>query len=367
MARVEVLGLVCIVFAVQCSVVANTFAKLLSKIPVLQLMQARFLLQWFCSISLSMLLKSCGHTVNLTGVPGCRRLLAARAATYTCAIGALWCALRFLPVGQATALVYLHPIMCGLLARYFLHEKLGRLFWAQAVLSCFGVWFVANADDISQSHSTDVRGVVLAMLSCCCFATGNCLVRFLPAVVHPLEVQVYTDSLIGLFVMPVLLVVSGSAGDWGTWNVDRAALLAVFTAFGLGTSFLAIAGFKMAPATKAALFMYLEVPSAFAVQVFFFSQVPTTSTLLGATCITFAALSRLAYEIRFAADGKVPSEMLVSPLGSPVMSPITAPFGNPLVSPLLTPQSISPFDLPKSLLDSAVGEGSDADSMASTQ
>jgi len=120
----------------------------------------------------------------------------------------------------------------------------------------------------------------------------------------------------------------------------------------------------MTPATKAALFMYLEVPSAFAVQVFFFNQAPTTNILLGASCITFAALCRLAYEM-WSAAGQAPNEMLMSPLGSPLMSPkLTfnpSPFGTP-VSPVLTAveppdlvgfspissRTISPFDLPLS-------------------
>lgn len=315
-AQREILGLLVIVFAVNCSVLANTFAKILSAVPVCQLMQARFLLQWCCSISFSLILKSRGHAINVTGVPGYKWLLAGRAIAFACAIGAMWCALRLLPVGRATAIVYLHPIVCGILARQFLSETLGHAFWIQAAVSCLGVCLVASAQDSSSPSSfsewsEEFQGVALATFACFCFAIGNCLVRLLPGA-HPLEVQVYTDSFIGLIVMPVLLVASGSVYDWTSWNTDRVVKLCCFTAFGLGTSFLAINGFKMAPATKAALFMYVEVPIAFAMQVLFFGESPTGQTILGAACITLAAIARLFYE--FFVASQTPTEAKVSSL-----------------------------------------------------
>lgn len=328
----EKVGLLCIIFAVQCSVLANTFAKVLGAIPTVQLMQARFLLQWCCSVGLSLAMKRRGHEIHLTGVPGFRGLLAARAIAYTSAIASFWSALRFLEVGEATAVVYLHPIMCGIAARYFLGEKLGWPFWAQALLSFTGVGLVANPSTPGSSSAhgpVDYRGVLLALFSSCCFATGNCLVRLLPAV-HPLETQVFSDSLIGLVVMPVMLLASGNASDWSTWNIDRVALLGCFVISGLGTSFLAIAGFKMAQAVKAALFMYLEVPSAFAMQVLFFGQAPTTGTVLGASCITIAALARLVYEALYA-GGELPAEVLVSPMMTCVASPLLSACASPTI------------------------------------
>lgn len=311
----EVLGVALIAGGVQCSVAANTVVKLLAAVPMLQLMQARFLLQWTCSASLCVGMKLCGQDIRLLGPPECRRFLLVRATTYTGALMALWCALRYLPVGEATAIVYLHPVLCGLMAHFLLHEPLGRIFWVQAGISCLGVALVADLSGAlaAASSAADVNGQLmgkaLALLACVCFASGNCVVRLMPRC-HPLEVQVFTDSLIALVAMPVVLHLSGSAAELSIWTGTRAMLLVVFTTFGISTSFLAISGFKLAPATIAALFMYLEVPSSFAVQVFFFDQVPGPAAVCGALLITVAAAARLVYEA-------LPSSLPSSPKGGP--------------------------------------------------
>eukprot|EP00931_Biecheleriopsis_adriatica_P048958 TRINITY_DN28305_c0_g1_i1.p1 TRINITY_DN28305_c0_g1~~TRINITY_DN28305_c0_g1_i1.p1 ORF type:complete len:393 (-),score=64.10 TRINITY_DN28305_c0_g1_i1:182-1339(-) len=309
----EILGVVLITCGVQCSVMANTVVKLLAGVPMLQIMQARFLLQWTCSVSLCGGLKMTGNELCLLGPPGCRLYLLVRAMTYTGALMALWCALRYMPVGEATAIVYLHPVVCGLLAHVLLKEPLGRVFWIQATISCIGVALVANICGATQGASdaagqSGFIGKGLALLACMCFAAGNCVVRLMPRC-HPLEVQVFTDSAVALVAMPAALQLSGQAMDLGIWTGSPAILLAIFTIFGLSTSFLAITGFKLAPASIAALFMYLEVPSSFLVQVFFFGQVPSPAAVLGAALITLAALARLTYEARRAREDSIDLDM----------------------------------------------------------
>lgn len=194
----------------------------------------------------------------------------------------------------------------------------------QALVSCIGVVFVANLlQAMSASPSSKgtgrVAGAILAFGACFCFASGNAVVRLLPAV-HPLEVQVYTDSIVGLICMPIALLVTGTSLDWSEWGHHDVVLLLAFTLFGLGTSFLAIMGFRLAPASKAALFMYLEVPSAFLMQVFSFGAIPGPNAVLGASLITTAALGRLAYEVH--SKGELPIDMVPSPLATPMVSPL---------------------------------------------
>jgi len=130
---------------------------------------------------------------------------------------------------------------------------------------------------------------------------------------QPLEVQVFTDSVIALVAMPTVLCLSGSVPDLELWSGTRMVLLLAFTAFGIGSSFLAISGFKMAPATIAALFMYLEVPSSFAVQVFIFNEIPGADAVLGAALITLAAFVRLGYEARRSREDLVDPKDFASP------------------------------------------------------
>lgn len=271
-----------------------------------------------------MALKLRGGDFNVMGPPGCKPFLLAHAAFVIGALMSVWSALRHLPVGEVTSCVYLHPIVCGLLAHGLLKEPLGKVFWAQAAVSCIGVTLIANAtpgSDAGGLGNSRLIGHGFAFSACFCFAAANCTVRSMPPC-RPLEIQVFTDSLVALIAMPILLLFLNTGGvDWHQCTSETLSLLVVFTAFGLGTSVLAIAGFRMAPATIAALFMYLEVPGSFAVQVFIFKQVPSMIALTGAALITGAALVRLAHEAqrqRQLQDEDGLAEVFISPGGSEI-------------------------------------------------
>lgn len=330
-------GLVLVVVSVQFSVMANTVVKLLAGVPFLHLMQARFLLQWLVSLSICLALRCRGHSIHIFGRPGYRRLLTARACTFSGGLGCLWCALRSLPVGEVTAITYLNPVVCGCLAMCFLREKLGWRFSVQATASCLGVLLVVNPslafhlqpkdyDGGDEGMSPSSYGLMFAIIGCFCFATDNCLVNALQGV-HPLEVQVYLDAQTALVMLPAAQLVSGAQGIPCTWDGHRAALLVAFTAFGLGASFCTILGFTLAPAGKATLFTYMEVPSAFVVQTFFFGHVPRPMRLCGASLIVAGAIWRLWHEV----SGAEPLEpTLLSPMGPP--TPLTSPYSSPLSS-----------------------------------
>jgi len=208
-----------------------------------------------------------------------------------------------------------------LLARGLLKEPLGKVFWAQATVSCIGVTLVASAASgvgVGGPSSDRFVGHGFALSACFCFAAANFTVRSMPPC-RPLEVQVFTDSLVALIAMPILCQFSTDKIDWHQCTGERVLLLLVFTAFGLGTSVLAISGFRMAPATIAALFMYLEVPGSFAVQVFIFDQLPNMLSVTGAALITGAALARVAHEAnrqRLVQSEDGIDQILISPGGS---------------------------------------------------
>merc|ERR1719346_336835 len=181
-----------------------------------------------------MTLKLLGEDLIVMGPPGCKPFLLAHAAFVIGALMSMWNALRYLPVGEVTSCVYLHPVVCGLLARGLLKEPLGKVFWAQAAVSCIGVMLVASAASGVAGDSDGFIGHGFALSACFCFAAANCTVRSMPPC-RPLEVQVFTDSLVALIAMPILcLFVSTDNIDWHQCTGERVMLLVVFTAFGLG-------------------------------------------------------------------------------------------------------------------------------------
>lgn len=346
MAR-EIIGVVAIIFAVQFSTLANTTVKMMASVPIMQLMQARFILQWLVSTSCCVGMRLSGRPVSVFGQAGYRLLLTARACCYAGALGCLWSALALMPVGEVTAITYLNPVLCGTLAWYFLKEQLGGRFAAQAMVSCVGVAFVVNpfagAADAADSSQERNLGIMLAACGCVCFALNNCLTRLL-AGVHPLEIQVYSDMVTAWFFLPIAQVaVSGLSFDLSAWGTEQVQLLVLFTAFGLGASFFLINAYSLTPAGKCAVFSYLEVPSSFISQVVVFNQIPSLIQIVGSSLVVGAAVCRLFLELRGAVsdaaiddDESDISDFVFLPCSrqtSPALMPSPTGFVPPLIPP----------------------------------
>merc|ERR550532_2702628 len=92
--------------------------------------------------------------------------------------------------------------------------------------------------------------------------------------------------------MPFTLLATGNASNWDDWNIHVFLRLAGATAFGLSALLTVILGQQLAPASKATLFTYLEVPSAFVVQMLAFGEVPSLQKALGGSVIVLAAVFR---------------------------------------------------------------------------
>lgn len=329
--RPEVIGFCFVILGAQLGAFANAIRQVLGNLPLLQIMQARFLLQCACSVGICCCLRYYGYPIHIFGQPGKRILVTARAWTFSAALGFMWAALSYLPVGEATAIVYFSPIVTAVLARAVLGESFGCVFMTQGVVSCLGVLLVVGdpvpgASNVS-SQKAHAAGVLLGAASCMCFACGSILMRLLKDV-HPMEVQVFQDLLTALVFLPGAQVFAGGFQllDWSMWGLHEAILLAAFTACGLAGSFALIVGFGLSPAGKAAPFVYTELCSAFALQVYVFSQFPGYYQIVGAGLIVVAAVCRMWYELHLGeleaqeVDAPTPFDRLVSPLPSPLLA-----------------------------------------------
>jgi len=287
----ELQGLALTAFGVQFSVLANSLIKTVSTVPVVQAMQVRFLIQWSLTASTSLVLRYQGKPIYFLGKPGHRLLLLCRALCFAVALLSSWSALRLIPVGDSTTIVYLYPVICGILANRFLKEPLGFSFWSQAGICCAGVLCVTGAGFLDVSSGSYQKGALLALVAAFGFASTNCLVRALKDV-QTFEIQLFTDSVMAFLVMPLMLMATGNASDWSGWNLNVFGRLAGATGFGLCALLIVLLGHQLAPASKATLFTYLEVPSAFVVQSLAFGEVPGLQKTCGALLILLAAVYR---------------------------------------------------------------------------
>lgn len=292
----ELHGLALTAFGVQFSVFANSLIKTINTVPVVQAMQVRFLIQCCCTACASIVLRRQGRSIYLFGKPGHRWLLLLRAICFAIALISSWTALRLLPVGDSTTIVYLYPVFCGILANHFLKEPLGWSFWGQAGTCFAGVLLVTGPKFSQLDTNSYQQGVALALFAAFCFASTNCCVRALKDA-QAFEVQLFTDSVMAFLVMPFTLLITGTAWDWSGWDYSVLTRLVCVTAFGLCALLIVLLGHQLAPASKATLFTYLEVPSAFVVQGLVFGDVPDFPQTVGVFLILVTAVQRFWYEV----------------------------------------------------------------------
>mmetsp|Transcript_39058 Transcript_39058/g.72747 ORF Transcript_39058/g.72747 Transcript_39058/m.72747 type:complete len:347 (+) Transcript_39058:98-1138(+) len=300
LANSEMLGILCVVAGANCSVVAHSFVRLLTGVPILYVMQARFGMQCCVMATLITVLRWNGQSLRLFGVPGQQHLLLLRAAAFLGALGFGWTAMQKLPIGVATGIVYSNPVLSGLLASCVIgKERLTLAFGVQAAVCLVGTALIiptSGKEGSTQAESGEyLLGAIVAVISACLHAICPCAVRLMEGV-HPLEVQLFQDAFGTLATIPLAAVAGIPPLDVEVWDHARFINLLFFTMAGLTASLLFIAGWRMAPVTKASLFTYTEIPTSFLVQIYFFHDIPATRQVIGACLIITATCVRLRME-----------------------------------------------------------------------
>lgn len=309
-----VYGLLAVAAGAQCSVLANTMLRFLSEIPLLQIMQLRFLCQFAITVLVVCGMRTVGHPLRFFGPSDQRHVLVARAICFSSGLCCFWASMKYLPIGEATAMAYFSPILCGLIAKIVLDEKLGASFGVQALVSCIGVLMVVlpPPGNHGKAETSRVPGMCLAAGAAWLFAINQCLTRMLKNT-HPLEVQLWQDAVTAFILCPGALLVHAEPINWNRWDVTAVQELSVFTFAGFTAAFLFISGFLLAPASKATLFTYTEVPTSFLVQTLVFQQQPLPIQAVGASFVVMAAAVRLWNE---AADTACEAKKHDLPTGS---------------------------------------------------
>eukprot|EP00747_Dinoflagellata_sp_TGD_P170143 gnl/TRDRNA2_/TRDRNA2_200952_c0_seq1.p1 gnl/TRDRNA2_/TRDRNA2_200952_c0~~gnl/TRDRNA2_/TRDRNA2_200952_c0_seq1.p1 ORF type:complete len:353 (+),score=49.18 gnl/TRDRNA2_/TRDRNA2_200952_c0_seq1:61-1059(+) len=299
----EVYGLALVAVGVQFSVFANSLIKTINTVPVVQAMQVRFLISWLFTASTSMALRRQGRSIHFLGHPDHRRLLLGRATFFGTGLISSWTALRLIPVGDSTTIVYLYPMFTGILALWLLNEQLGCSFWSQALICFSGVLLVTAAGFAQTASASYQEGAALCLLAAFCYASANICLRMLKDA-ETVEVQLFNDSIMAFVIMPLTLLLTNNASDWSSWNFELFIRMGGATGCGLCALLLTVWGHQLAPASKVTLFTYLEVPTAFLVQTLWFGEAPGLQKEFGAALIVMAAIHRFALEASRAKSDK---------------------------------------------------------------
>lgn len=258
-------------------------AKWLSyKYPVPMLVWARYLVH--CLLMLVFMLPSRGRRLWYSPRPGLQTL---RALMLLGVTGFVMAAFRLLPLTVATAIIFLAPLMVGLLAGPLLKEKVGPIQALALALGLLGVVLIARP-----GGEVPLLGVMLAGLGALCYTAYQLMTRLLAPYESSVTMLFYT-ALIGTVVTTLLL-----PWIWTDIHPGGLDLFLIGTLGVLGGSghYLLIRAFRVAPATALGPFLYAQMAWAGLLDLIVFQHVPDGPTWAGIALIVAAGVGMVCWE-----------------------------------------------------------------------
>lgn len=205
---------------------------------------------------------------------------AIRSISGVVSLALLYFAITRIPIADATAIAYAAPIFITVLSIFLLGEVIGPRRWIAVILGFFGVLL------ITQPQAETINVGALAALGS---AVGGAMVavwlRKLSSSEKSVAIGIYYNGL-GSLICLFWVLLSG-------WLTPRGEDLLLFLAFGLGCGlqqWLLTISFRYAEASLLAPFEYLAMVFAALVGYFFWGEIPTFTTWVGAAIIAASGL-----------------------------------------------------------------------------
>ncbi len=250
--------------------------------PVMQVVWARYAVHFV----LGVLLLSGGGWKSVFR-PNRPWLQAGRSAALLVATICFFSALRFIPLAEATAIIFVAPFMIVGISVFFLGEHVGI-----RRIAAVGVGLVGVLVILRPGAGAVHWAAFLPLVTAAGYAIYQVLTRMVAAADPPL-VSLFYAALFGTVVMSFIVPFH--------WVTPSAFDLAAMVALGLFAAighWLVILALQYATAAELAPFHYVQMPLATATGLILFGDFPDRWTILGAGMIVASGLFVLYREAR---------------------------------------------------------------------
>jgi drug/metabolite transporter (DMT)-like permease len=188
-------------------------------------------------------------------------------------------ALRFIPVGEAVAIIYLQGFGVMLAAGYFLKESISAVGWVAAFVGFAGVVLIARP-----GSSLDPVGVALA-LACAAISVLYILSSRVLARTETTMALLFHVAFWGLLVFLVLMPFQWQSYDFMALDI---ALLFFMGSASLLAHYLLTSAYRFAPASLLAPFNYFHIALAAILSWLVYDHIPDQLALLGMAMIALS-------------------------------------------------------------------------------
>ncbi len=271
-------------FSLTIPVIGSSVKILGQTLPILQITWTRFLLQVLI-IGVAL-----GLVSDVLWRPWPRPLwpLAIRGVIITAGSGLFYAALAILPLVEATAILFIQPLILTALAATLLGERVGWMRWAAVLIGLAGAYII-----IGPNFASVGWGALLPAGAAICFAFASLVTRVWAATAGAMMFQFIT-ALTAVCLLSIVMglgTISSMPFLMLQWPTRDELYLLLFAGVGSTvTNLMLVQGFRIAPPSALAPFFYLEIVGASLLGAIVFAHLPGPSTVLGAAIVIAAGL-----------------------------------------------------------------------------
>ena len=260
----------------------DAVAKLLGQsVPLGQILLIRFAVQVLVLVPLVLLTgrlwRMRGRVLSLTAL---------RTLLHIVAIGAMFTALKYLPLADAVAIAFVMPFLMLLLGRFVLNEEVG----GRRIAACI-VGFIGTLLVIQPSFAEVGWPALLPLVVAVMFSLFMLVTRQIARDTDPVGLQAVSGVMAVAVLLPAVVIGQALeldplriiAPDGGEW-----LLLGAIGLLGSVGHLLMTWSLRHAPAATVAPMQYLEIPVATVIGFVIFADLPNMMAALG-ICITVGA------------------------------------------------------------------------------
>lgn len=260
----------------------DAVAKLLGpSVPVGQVVFLRFLVQ---ALLLIPLVWVTGRLWRMQGRVFWLALL--RTVLHIFGIGAMFTALKYLPLADAVAIAFVMPFIMLLLGKFFLGEEVGSRRFIACVVGFIGTLLV-----VQPSFAEVGWPALLPLVVAVNFSFFMLVTRQIAKHTDPIGLQAVSGVMAVCIMAPILLITRSGAFEPLTLilpSTEEWSLLIAIGVLGTFAHLLMTWSLRFAPSATLAPMQYLEIPVATLIGLLIFGDLPNGLAAFG-ICITIAA------------------------------------------------------------------------------
>ena len=217
-----------------------------------------------------------GRALLATRQPGLQIL---RGLLLTSATLTIVLAMHLMPIAEAQAISFVHPLLLTLIAVLFLHERVHASAWLAVGIGFAGVLLIVRPGG---GYGTPAALLPLAMALC--YAVYQALTRHVTASETPV------NSLFLVMLVGAVATAASLPFAHGRTDLRGALLLACAGLFSGTGHFCMIHALESSPASRLAPLAYVQVAWVIVLGAWAFGNVPTGWTLLGIAMVVAGGL-----------------------------------------------------------------------------